>query len=42
MAFIPKGIIPAMVTPLTKEVKINEKGLRQFVDYLITGGSHGL
>lgn len=42
MAFTPKGIIPAMVTPLTKEGKVNEKGLRQFVDYLIQGGSHGL
>jgi len=42
MAFAPKGIIPAMVTPLTKEGKVNEKGLRRFVDYLIEGGSHGL
>src|SRR5512143_316226 len=42
MAFIPHGIIPAMVTPLTRQGKINEKGLRQFVDYLIQGGSHGL
>jgi 4-hydroxy-tetrahydrodipicolinate synthase len=42
MAFIPKGIIPAMVTPLTKDGKVNEKGLRQFADYLIQGGSHGL
>ena len=42
MAFIPKGIIPAMVTPLTKDGKVNEKGLRKFIDYLIDGGSHGL
>jgi len=42
MAFIPKGIIPAMVTPLTTDGKVNEKGLRQFADYLIQGGSHGL
>jgi len=42
MAFIPKGIIPAMVTPLTQEGAVNEKGLRKFVDYLIEGGSHGL
>ena len=42
MAFIPKGIIPAMVTPLTKEGKVSEKALRTFADYLIEGGSHGL
>jgi len=42
MAFIPKGIIPAMVTPLTKDGKVNEKALRKFADYLIEGGSHGL
>ena len=42
MSFVPKGIIPAMVTPLTKDGKVNEKVLRRFVDYLIDGGSHGL
>ena len=42
MAFIPCGIIPAMVTPLTPEGKINERALRKFTDYLIRGGSHGL
>ena len=42
MAFIPKGIIPAMVTPLTRDGKVNEKALRQFIDYLIKGASHGL
>lgn len=31
-----------MVTPLTSAGKINEKVLRQFIDYLIEGGSHGL
>ncbi|MCG6535431.1 MAG: dihydrodipicolinate synthase family protein, partial [Syntrophales bacterium LBB04] len=42
MTFVPKGIIPAMVTPLTRDGKINEKALRRFIDYLIDGGSHGL
>jgi 4-hydroxy-tetrahydrodipicolinate synthase len=42
MSFAPKGIIPAMVTPLTKGGEVNEKVLRQFIDYLIEGGSHGL
>lgn len=40
--FTPRGIIPAMVTPLTAEGGINEKVLRRFIDYLIEGGSHGL
>jgi 4-hydroxy-tetrahydrodipicolinate synthase len=42
MAFKPSGIIPAMVTPLTPEGRINEAALRKFTDYLIRGGSHGL
>lgn len=42
MAFKPFGIIPAMVTPLTPEGRINERALRRFTDYLIQGGSHGL
>ncbi|HSV94003.1 MAG TPA: 4-hydroxy-tetrahydrodipicolinate synthase [Desulfobacterales bacterium] len=42
MAFKPFGIIPAMVTPLTPEGRINEAALRKFTDYLIRGGSHGL
>ena len=42
MSFVPKGIIPAMVTPLTKDGKVHEKVLRRFIDYLIDGGSHGL
>ena len=42
MTFVPKGIIPAMVTPLTSDGKVNEKGLRRLIDFLIDGGSHGL
>ena len=42
MTFVPKGIIPAMVTPLTSDWKVNEKGLRRLIDFLIDGGSHGL
>ncbi len=42
MAFIPSGIMPAMVTPLTKDGKPNENALRQLTDYLIEGGSHGV
>jgi 4-hydroxy-tetrahydrodipicolinate synthase len=42
MGFKPFGIVPAMVTPLTPEGRINERALRRFTDYLIQGGSHGL
>ncbi|MBZ4646214.1 MAG: 4-hydroxy-tetrahydrodipicolinate synthase [Petroclostridium sp.] len=42
MNFVPKGVLPAMITPLTKEGKINEKALRKLVNYLIDGGIHGI
>ncbi len=42
MSFQPKGIIAAMVTPLTDTYKIHEKGLRKLVNFLIDGGVHGL
>ncbi len=42
MNFQPRGIIPAMVTPVTKEGKINEMALRKLTRYLIEGGVHGL
>lgn len=38
----PKGIIPALVTPLTVDEKVDEKGLRNLIGYLIEGGVHGL
>lgn len=38
----PKGIIPAVITPITKAGAFNEKALRQLINYLITGGVHGL
>jgi len=42
MTFQPKGIIPAMVTPITSEGKINVGALRKLTNYLIEGGVHGL
>jgi 4-hydroxy-tetrahydrodipicolinate synthase len=42
MTFQPKGIIPAMVTPITSEGKINGGALRKLTNYLIEGGVHGL
>jgi 4-hydroxy-tetrahydrodipicolinate synthase len=42
MTFQPKGIIPAMVTPITADGKINVEALRKLTNYLIDGGVHGL
>ena len=42
MSFTPKGIIPAMVTPINERGKVNKVVLRKLVDYLIEGGVHGL
>ncbi|HSB04663.1 MAG TPA: 4-hydroxy-tetrahydrodipicolinate synthase [Thermodesulfobacteriota bacterium] len=42
MTFQPKGIIPAMVTPITSDGKINVGALRKLTNYLIGGGVHGL
>jgi 4-hydroxy-tetrahydrodipicolinate synthase len=42
MDFQPKGIIPAMVTPVTPDGKINVEALRKLTRYLIDGGVHGL
>ena len=42
MSFKPKGVIPAMITPITNEYSINEVSLRKLVDFLINGGVHGI
>ncbi len=42
MTFVPKGILPAVVTPFSENEHINEKALRVLVDYLIDNGLHGL
>ena len=41
MKFIPKGILPAMITPLTREGGVNIPALRKLIDFLIDGGVHG-
>lgn len=38
----PYGIIPAMVTPLDKDERLNEGALRRLVHHLLQGGVHGL
>lgn len=40
--FKPKGIIPAVITPLTNDGKFNERAMRKLINYLIDGGVHGL
>ncbi len=37
-----KGVYPAMVTPLNKDLEIDENGLRYEVDFLIESHIHGL
>ncbi|MCL6429411.1 MAG: 4-hydroxy-tetrahydrodipicolinate synthase [Anaerolineae bacterium] len=38
----PSGIIPAMVTPLDDQDRVNPAVLRDLVEHLIRGGVHGL
>ncbi|SCP98903.1 4-hydroxy-tetrahydrodipicolinate synthase [Anaerobium acetethylicum] len=40
--FVPKGIIPPIVTPFTLEGKVDYDRLREMVDFLIDNGVHGL
>ena len=40
--FVPRGIIPAMVTPIDAAGRIQEGALRRLVEHLIDGGVHGL
>lgn len=42
MNFNPHGIIPPIVTPFTKEGRVNVPVLRQLVNFLIENGVHGL
>ncbi|MFA9465628.1 MAG: 4-hydroxy-tetrahydrodipicolinate synthase [Velocimicrobium sp.] len=40
--FIPKGIIPPIVTPFTSDGKVDYDKLREMVEFLISNGVHGL
>ncbi|RQS66493.1 4-hydroxy-tetrahydrodipicolinate synthase [Burkholderia sp. Bp8963] len=42
MAITFKGIVPALITPMTRDEEIDEPGLRTLVDRLIDAGVHGL
>ncbi|WP_322052948.1 4-hydroxy-tetrahydrodipicolinate synthase [Paraburkholderia bannensis] len=37
-----KGIVPALITPMTQAEEVDEAGLRKLVDRLIDAGVHGL
>ncbi len=38
----PKGVMPAIITPLNEKGKLLEDSLRKLIDYTINGGVHGL
>lgn len=40
--FVPRGIIPAMVTPLYEDESVNYDALKEHVDFLIKNGVHGV
>lgn len=40
--FVPKGVLPAMVTPFDAKGKVDEEALRRLIEYLIAGGVHGI
>ncbi len=42
MAFVPRGVIPPIITPLTDDGEVNYDVLRQMVNHLIEQGVHGL
>lgn len=42
MSFKPKGIIPALITPLNSDLSLNESVLRELIDYVIDEGVHGI
>jgi len=42
MSFVPKGVIPPIITPLTDDGDVNYDVLRQLVNHLIEQGVHGV
>ena len=38
----PYGIIPAMVTPISKQDELNESALRKLTNFLVENGVHGV
>ena len=42
MSIAFKGIVPALITPMTADENVDEDGLRALVERLIEAGVHGL
>ncbi|MFW9847048.1 MAG: dihydrodipicolinate synthase family protein, partial [Candidatus Thorarchaeota archaeon] len=40
--FVPRGVMPALVTPFTKDGDILEEGFRQVIEYTIEKGATGV
>ncbi len=40
--FKPKGVMPALVTPFTRDGDISEDGYKQVIDYTIDKGATGV
>lgn len=40
--FVPKGVLPALITPFSKEGKIIEESFREIIDYTIGKGVSGV
>ncbi len=41
-SFKAEGIIPALATPMNDDESINEKGLKELIDFVIKGGVYGI
>ncbi|MHA1614572.1 MAG: dihydrodipicolinate synthase family protein, partial [Candidatus Thorarchaeota archaeon] len=40
--FVPKGVMPALVTPFSRDGDINEDGFKQVIEYVISKGVTGV
>ncbi|MDH4213304.1 MAG: 4-hydroxy-tetrahydrodipicolinate synthase [Candidatus Thorarchaeota archaeon] len=40
--FVPKGVMPALVTPFSRDGDISEEGFKQVIDYTISKGATGV
>ena len=37
-----RGIIPAMITPMTEEEELDREGFKRLIDHMIDRGVHGI
>jgi 4-hydroxy-tetrahydrodipicolinate synthase len=40
--FVPRGVIPPLITPIDEREKLDEPGLRRLIEHVIAGGVHGV